>query len=390
MKKVYISATYNDLKECREAVMQALQKMGYEVRCMENYVATDERVDARCTTDVAECDFYVGILALRYGWIPPGQERSITELEYRKARAQPRTRCLMFLLKDDAPWPQKWIDALHDPESGAKIRDLRKELDGIASGMFSSVGDLVQGVMAAIHVEDSKTWKLALQGEFEDSLRRSRVDQVSAPQSLPNTSYKLFLGNSDISQIIDVLQTAIRSAGEARLVRIDLATAGGWWQTRLLLLASLLDRYTDVAELVFADNNRFFGTCSLSATCRAIGDAFPIIARALNECLPDRAGFDATADIQDIVVRFSEKLLEMGGEEKHARRVAQHVVTAFRGFNGERLTFDPHQDSIQRQRALLEKKYQFVAVEEEPDSGVTIVDRLQFASKVAALALANL
>jgi hypothetical protein len=151
-----------------------------------------------------------------------------------------------------------------------------------------------------------------------------------------------------------------------------------------------LDRYTDVAELVFADNNRFFGTCSLSATCRAIGDAFPIIARALNECLPDRAGFDATADIQDIVVRFSEKLLEMGGEEKHARRVAQHVVTAFRGFNGERLTFDPHQDSIQRQRALLEKKYQFVAVEEEPDSGVTIVDRLQFASKVAALALANL
>ena len=161
----------------------------------------------------------VGILALRYGWIPPGQERSITELEYRKARAQPRTRCLMFLLKDDAPWPQKWIDALHDPESGAKIRDLRKELDGIASGMFSSVGDLVQGVMAAIHVEDSKTWKLALQGEFEDSLRRSRVDQVSAPQSLPNTSYKLFLGNSDISQIIDVLQTAIRSAGEARLVR---------------------------------------------------------------------------------------------------------------------------------------------------------------------------
>ena len=60
MKKVYISATYNDLKECREAVMQALQKMGYEVRCMENYVATDERVDARCTTDVAECDLTLG------------------------------------------------------------------------------------------------------------------------------------------------------------------------------------------------------------------------------------------------------------------------------------------------------------------------------------------
>jgi hypothetical protein len=45
MKKVYVSATYNDLKEHREAVTRALQKMGYEVRCMENYVATDERTD---------------------------------------------------------------------------------------------------------------------------------------------------------------------------------------------------------------------------------------------------------------------------------------------------------------------------------------------------------
>jgi hypothetical protein len=55
--------------------------MGYLVRCMEEYTATDERTDERCKEDVATCDFYIGIIAQRYGWIPPGESRSITEIE---------------------------------------------------------------------------------------------------------------------------------------------------------------------------------------------------------------------------------------------------------------------------------------------------------------------
>jgi hypothetical protein len=38
MKKVYISATYQDLKEHRSAVAHALRKMDYDVRCVEDYV----------------------------------------------------------------------------------------------------------------------------------------------------------------------------------------------------------------------------------------------------------------------------------------------------------------------------------------------------------------
>ena len=113
MKKVYVSATFNDLKDHRAAVAHALRKMNYDVRCMEDYVATDERTDEQCKQDVAGCDFYVGIIALRYGWIPPGSENSITELEYMEARKQrERTRCLMFLLDEEAAgWPVRWIDA---------------------------------------------------------------------------------------------------------------------------------------------------------------------------------------------------------------------------------------------------------------------------------------
>ena len=156
-KKVYISATYNDLKEHRQAVALALQKMNYDVRCMESYVATDERTDKLCVQDVASCDFYVGIFAKRYGWIPPDSELSITELEYRQARGQPdRTRCLIFLLHEEAEWSPKWIDALHDTAAAAKLQRLKESLVGTSTGVFRSVEDLVQGVMAAVHMEDAK------------------------------------------------------------------------------------------------------------------------------------------------------------------------------------------------------------------------------------------
>ena len=54
MKKlVYISSTSKDLKEHRTAVYKALHKMQYDVVCMEDYVATDERRNAVVQLD---CD----------------------------------------------------------------------------------------------------------------------------------------------------------------------------------------------------------------------------------------------------------------------------------------------------------------------------------------------
>jgi hypothetical protein len=245
MKKVYVSATYNDLKDHREAVTRALQRMGYDVRCMENYVATDERVDARCKADVAECDFYIGIVAQRYGWMPKGGDQSITEMEYWQARGQPgRTRCLVFLLDEDAPWSQRWIDALHDPASAAKLNKFREQFAGTSAGVFRSVEELVREVMAAIHVEDAKTWKLALQKEFDICLEKSRVQPMGTPSSLANGSgYSIDPGNSAALTIVQVLQIAIANANVASLIELDLGNAGGWWSTRLLLLVTLLIDY---------------------------------------------------------------------------------------------------------------------------------------------------
>lgn len=59
--------------------------MGHEDIAMEYFVAEDKRPLDKCLEAVASSDLYVGIFAWRYGYRPPGYDRSITELEYRKA-----------------------------------------------------------------------------------------------------------------------------------------------------------------------------------------------------------------------------------------------------------------------------------------------------------------
>ena len=88
MSRIYVSSTFSDLQDQREAVYRALRRLGHDVVAMEDYVASDQRPLDRCLDDVASSDVYIGIVAWRYGYVPPTgnpDRLSITELEYRHA-----------------------------------------------------------------------------------------------------------------------------------------------------------------------------------------------------------------------------------------------------------------------------------------------------------------
>ena len=87
-KRVYVSSTYMDLVEHRAAVKATLERAQFDVECMEKYPAFDERPQDKCLEDVAQCDYYVLILALRYGFSPQGTTRKSCpspKLEYEEA-----------------------------------------------------------------------------------------------------------------------------------------------------------------------------------------------------------------------------------------------------------------------------------------------------------------
>lgn len=155
MSKIYLSSTFEDLKAYREAVYRVLRQLRHDVVSMEDYVASPQRPLDKCLTDVAACQAYVGLFAWRRGFVPPGQEQAITELELREAERHDMPR-LVFLLADDAPWPREHRDA--DPGAMQALREtLRRRYtvqffhnpDELARQVATSVANLLQGASDA-------------------------------------------------------------------------------------------------------------------------------------------------------------------------------------------------------------------------------------------------
>ena len=156
--RVYLSSTFEDLREFRSAAFDGLDKAGLEVARMESYTAADARPLDLCLADLRTCDIYVGIFAWRYGYTPPAahgnaSELSITELEYREADRCGLTK-LVFLSHHDTEhdWAEKFNDeAAGRPASWAKLMRLRDEVaqDKVAS-FFRTPEELALLVLAAI------------------------------------------------------------------------------------------------------------------------------------------------------------------------------------------------------------------------------------------------
>ena len=155
MTTIYLSSTYEDLKEHRRVVFDALRKAGHSVKAMEDYVATDQRPVEKCLKDVAEADIYVGIFAFRYGYVPPtGHDNpeglSITELEFRQAETLKKP-CLTFVVNDTTAWPRTFDDAYASEDKGQRMNSFRRYLltEKLASS-FSLPHELAALVLAAV------------------------------------------------------------------------------------------------------------------------------------------------------------------------------------------------------------------------------------------------
>ncbi|MCH8296111.1 DUF4062 domain-containing protein [Candidatus Poribacteria bacterium] len=122
IKKVFLSATYKDLVSHRKAAIETIQRFGWFTVTMENFVSQDDRPKELCLNLVKKSDLYVGIFAHMYGYIPEGDNQSITEQEYRCA-CENGIKRLIFLVDEDYPWRKKWIDKDKNEQSLFTLKD---------------------------------------------------------------------------------------------------------------------------------------------------------------------------------------------------------------------------------------------------------------------------
>src|SRR2546430_4194165 len=95
-KTVMISSTARDLPEHRKEVQDACLRQGMFPTMMEHLSASDADAIAESLRMVDEADLYIGIFAYRYGYIPKGNDISITQMEYNRD-VERGISCLIFL-----------------------------------------------------------------------------------------------------------------------------------------------------------------------------------------------------------------------------------------------------------------------------------------------------
>jgi hypothetical protein len=208
MATIYLSSTFEDLRGHRDALRLALTQAGHLVK--ESYVASAARATVSCLEDVAASDYYVGIFAYRYGYIPDDVQNpegvSITELEYREAVAKGKEP-LLFVMDPRHPWPN---DEAHNDsapnaagKTGAKINQLRARLQqNHRPALFGDDGSLTTAVLLALNAAIAAR-EQERQRREEESRRRQQqraaapaMDpeaRVPHPRELPNALFLLHL-----------------------------------------------------------------------------------------------------------------------------------------------------------------------------------------------------
>jgi len=147
--KVFLSSTFRDLIKHREATASALERLALPSGRMEVFGARAEEPLTASLEEIDTCDLFIGVYAHRYGFTPPGTQKSITELEYDHAAATDKT-IFCFIVDAQAEWDESLIErepgkSLLQQFLSKKIRtrhvpDTFRTADDLAAKVATAVG----------------------------------------------------------------------------------------------------------------------------------------------------------------------------------------------------------------------------------------------------------
>ncbi len=105
--QIFISSTYNDLKKERAVAIRAILEMSHVPVGMEMFSAADEEQWEIIKRTIDQCDYYLVIVAHRYGSLDV--DISFTEKEYDYAISS-NIPVLGFIIHEDAVWAASLVD----------------------------------------------------------------------------------------------------------------------------------------------------------------------------------------------------------------------------------------------------------------------------------------
>ena len=167
-RDVFISSTTRDLEEHRQVTRDAVWRANLFPLMMERDVATMDDPIEYSLSLVEDAEIYIGIFALRYGYVPEDDRRnpdglSITELEYRYAMKR-GIPVLIFIMHEDHPVKAGFIET--DPQKMANLNRLKQELQAHhVVGFFKSADDLSNQVFQALQSHKMQHYIAKMEGQ---------------------------------------------------------------------------------------------------------------------------------------------------------------------------------------------------------------------------------
>lgn len=148
MKKkyqIFVSSTFEDLKEERNLVIKAILEMGHIPVGMEMFSAGDEQQWKLIQTQIDDCDYYIVISAFRYGSLDG--DTGYTEKEYDYA-LKVGIPVLGFVINEGVSWPASKIDK--NASKVKKLKAFKSKIKGRLISYWEDKNDLYGKVSIAL------------------------------------------------------------------------------------------------------------------------------------------------------------------------------------------------------------------------------------------------
>ena len=146
--QIFVSSTFEDLKEERRAVTAAILDFGHIPVGMEGFQASNEDQWTYITRRLKEVDYYVVLVAERYGSTDPTTGWSYTEKEYRFA-VDNHIPVAAFLLSSVGR--KKWPSGSVEYDKMQKIEDFRALCSQKMSKEWNNADELALRVQSALN-----------------------------------------------------------------------------------------------------------------------------------------------------------------------------------------------------------------------------------------------
>jgi hypothetical protein len=189
--QIFVSSTYEDLKEDRDIVIKSILEMGHIPVGMEMFSAGDEEQWSLIKKQIDDSDYYIVIVAHRYGSLDGNISYTEKEYDYASSINIPT---LGFLINESVSWPAFKIDK--EPKKVKALKAFKEKIKKKIIAFWDNKTDLY-----------GKT-SIALMKQFNTNPRVGwvRANKYNGPEILAEIS-RLSKENSELRNEIEKANT---------------------------------------------------------------------------------------------------------------------------------------------------------------------------------------